>query len=319
MPKVTLLPMKLKLLLTLLLILASLFVFTNKSQAQLNAYFKNNPVWQINSSCSIGGPCIKNDTYNYYTKGDTLIDSLNYVQIFRKGQGFYDWQAPFQNPGCLGTYINIDTQPLYFVRSEYRQIAIRFPGDTAEQLLFDFNLAIGDTLPITYNNKFRDIVVSGIDSVATPNGFMKRFALSGATWSQYLIEGIGHTRGFTEPLKAPLECSFSMNCYGLKDSAIYPSVGASCTIAIGIANYPSKIALSIFPNPFNKSTSFEFDPSLTNLQLKIFSIFGQELTYNFAEPKGKITFEKGNLSSGIYFYELIHTNQVKASGKIILE
>lgn len=289
------------------------------SQAQLNTYFQNNPVWQIHSNCSIGGPCFMIEDYNYYTNGDTLIDSLLYMQIFKKGQGYFDWQAPFQNPGCIGTYTYIDTVAHYFVRSDSRVVMIRQPGDSMERLLYDFNLAIGDTLPISFNNYFRDIVVSGIDSVITPNGYMKRFALSGATWSQYLIEGIGHSRGLTEPLKAPLECAFTLNCYGTNDSSFYPAAGAGCTIAIGIAKYPQKIALSVFPNPFSSSTTFQFDASLRNTELKMYNIYGQSTSIKVAQPNGKIVLQKEMLNSGVYFYEFLHEHQVKASGKFIVE
>ncbi len=294
-------------------------LLTLKSQAQQNHYFQNTPVWKVASNCSIGGPCYRIEDFNYYTGSDTIIDFLTYVKVFQQGQGFYDWQAPFQNPGCAGNFIDRDSVPRYFLRSELRQIFIRLPGDSAEQLLYDFNLAIGDTLPITYNNYFRDIVVSGIDSILTPNGYYTRFALTGATWSSYLIEGIGHSRGFLQPLKAPLECIFTLDCFGMNDSAFYPTAGPSCLIAIGIKEAVEKIKVQVYPNPFQQSTTFTFDKSLKNVELKVHSVLGQNLSQIVAEPNGKIILERGDLKNGIFFYEILQDGKVKASGKLLIE
>ena len=304
---------------TFALIVFALSLVARISKAQTNHYFQNSPVWKVSSTCSIGGPCYRIDDSNYYPKGDTLIDSITYVRIFQVGQGHFDWQAPFPNPGCSGNYINPETTPSYFLRSDFKQMYIRFPGDSAEQLLYDFNLNVGDTLPVTYNNLYHDIVVSAVDSFLTPNGYYKRFALSGPTWSNYLIEGVGHSRGLAQPLRAPLECAYMLDCFGMQDSAYYPTSGPTCTIAIGINELKNQIPVDVYPNPFKQQTTFSFDASLKNVELKLHDVIGQTINYQYLEPSGKITLDRGQLNSGIYFFELLQNNVTKASGKLVIE
>ncbi len=71
---------------------------------------------------------------------------------------------------------------------------------------------------------------------------------------------------------------------------------------------PSEFALySAFPNPFNSSTSIQFGlPFQSEVSLKIIDIYGREVA-NLVDldvyPPGyhSLTFEAGNLSSGVYF------------------
>jgi len=77
-----------------------------------------------------------------------------------------------------------------------------------------------------------------------------------------------------------------------------------------------------YPNPFNPSTNLEFSlKDASKVKLTIYNILGEEVTTllnNYLE-KGNyhITFNAGNLSSGIYFYEL-KTGQNKIVKKMNL-
>ncbi|MEO8210155.1 MAG: zinc-dependent metalloprotease family protein [bacterium] len=65
-----------------------------------------------------------------------------------------------------------------------------------------------------------------------------------------------------------------------------------------------------FPNPFNPSTKINFDiPFNSNVTLKIMDITGREIStlVNNSYNAGSytVTFEPGNLASGIYFYNIV--------------
>ena len=114
---------------------------TAVSFSQINGYFMNNPVWQTSSSCGVPHPCVQNESYNYYTNGDTIFNSLVYKKIYKKGEGSYIWLAPPPAIGCSASAYNyIDTVPSYFLRSAGKRIFLRQPFDTSEYLLYDFNL-----------------------------------------------------------------------------------------------------------------------------------------------------------------------------------
>jgi len=80
-----------------------------------------------------------------------------------------------------------------------------------------------------------------------------------------------------------------------------------------------------FPNPFNPSTKIEYTlPIEENVTLKIFNILGQEvLTLMNNEHTGAgrhtVTFDAGNLSSGIYIYRMQAGNFVQMKKMILLK
>jgi phosphatidylserine/phosphatidylglycerophosphate/cardiolipin synthase-like enzyme len=77
-----------------------------------------------------------------------------------------------------------------------------------------------------------------------------------------------------------------------------------------------------YPNPFNPVTTIRFEvPVSQDIELKIFDLLGREVSslYSGTAPAGIMTidFNAGNLSSGIYIYQL-KTNEFTASKKLIL-
>lgn len=74
--------------------------------------------------------------------------------------------------------------------------------------------------------------------------------------------------------------------------------------------YPTDFLLSQnFPNPFNPSTSFEYQiPEFSFVSIKIYDVLGKELRTLVDEEKSagiyKISFDAGNLPSGVYFYRI---------------
>jgi hypothetical protein len=70
-----------------------------------------------------------------------------------------------------------------------------------------------------------------------------------------------------------------------------------------------------FPNPFNPTTSIQYQVSGTsNVTLKVYDVLGKEVTTlvneNKTPGKYEIKFDGSNLSSGIYFYTL-HAAEIK--------
>ncbi|KAF0141436.1 MAG: hypothetical protein FD122_1684 [Stygiobacter sp.] len=78
-----------------------------------------------------------------------------------------------------------------------------------------------------------------------------------------------------------------------------------------------------YPNPFNPTTTITFSlPKYSHVIIKVFDVLGREikiLADDYFEAGGhKIEFSAGNLSSGIYFYQLI-TNNSRRTMKMILQ
>ncbi|UCF20293.1 MAG: T9SS type A sorting domain-containing protein [Gemmatimonadota bacterium] len=77
-----------------------------------------------------------------------------------------------------------------------------------------------------------------------------------------------------------------------------------------IGKIPRNISLfSDYPNPFNPSTTIEFNlPKTSKVTLKIFNILGEEVTTLVSEKlsTGSYIYEwdASNLASGVYLYRL---------------
>ncbi len=288
---------------------------------QINEYLNHTPVWQVNHQCAVPQPCIQYEDYNYYVSGDTIFNGLTYKKIFRQGTGSYSWFGPPPVPApCTGTYSYINTVSEHFVRSVNKQMFIRVYGDTSEYLLYDFDLQIGDTLPLTYNNFEPLIIVTSIDSFSTPYGYRKRFALAGNTWASELLEGIGHNRGFLEPVHTPFECGFTLNCFSLNDTAYYPAPGPSCMLILGAGELPESPKGNITPNPFSDYTTISWNAAVKNGEIKIYDIRGKVVKTISGISGESLKFYSEKLMSGIYFFEMraADTN-VYFNGKLLIQ
>jgi len=292
---------------------------------QVNEYFNHNPVWQVNHMCSAPAPCIENETYNYYVNGDTVFNGLTYKKIYKKGTGYYSWFGPPPgSPSCTGTYSYVNAQSEHFVRSDAKKIFIRVPNDTAEYLLYDFNLQIGDSLPLTYNNYQSGTIVTAIDSIATPYGYRQRFTVTGQAWITELVEGIGHDRGFLEPVSVVLECGFYLNCFSLNDTIYYPASptsGPVCELTLGSPELSdNENGLLVFPNPFNDFTTIMWKKNIENASLILYDIQGKEVNRKIGISGNQFLLQREKLDAGMYFFELKELDgKVALTGKILIQ
>ena len=269
-------------------------------------YFADSTVWTLQSTCAVPFPCVATEVYNYYINGDSLLNGAVYKKISKKGAGSFNWFSPFPAPSnCLGNYIfNNPGQIEAFVRQSGKQIRMWDMGNGTDVLLYDFDLQIGDTLPLTANNFNPDITVSAIDSFIVNGQYRKRFTLQNSA-SQFLAEGIGHIQGFLEYFPPIFDCGYNLTCYSVNDVAYYPTSGPSCNIAIGIPKKPIEKKLELFPNPVNEYLFFDLADSEKISEVSIFDLSGKKIS-GFISDHSKIHVE--SLFPGLYFL-IIKTDQ----------
>ena len=75
-------------------------------------------------------------------------------------------------------------------------------------------------------------------------------------------------------------------------------------------NLPGQFELSQnYPNPFNPSTTIEFDlPKFSNVRIEVYNLTGQKvqtlLNKKMTAGSHRLEFNAQNLSSGVYFYRI---------------
>ncbi|MBC8319417.1 MAG: endonuclease/exonuclease/phosphatase family protein [Bacteroidetes bacterium] len=81
----------------------------------------------------------------------------------------------------------------------------------------------------------------------------------------------------------------------------------------------SQFNLSNYPNPFQGSTTFSFDPVKANSEIEIYNMKAQKIQY-FAllRNQSSVIWNAENFPAGVYYAKLVVDNKVKVVRKIVL-
>lgn len=89
---------------------------------------------------------------------------------------------------------------------------------------------------------------------------------------------------------------------------------------IGINEIKNTNTLSIYPNPFRKSSTVKFNnPNKLNYTLTLYTSYGQLVRTINTILDDKIEIERSELANGIYYLKLESKNQIPLTGKLVIE
>lgn len=284
--------------------------------AQVPNYFENNPEWRQRSDCRTGD-CIDSENYVYYLDGDSVVEDLTYKKVYRHGLLTHLWYSDPPIPDwCTGS--STFNQFHALIRQEEARVYIRIWNEP-EALLYDFNLKVGDTLPITWNQWNEDIVVVSIDSLQVGNSYRKVFNLTQQS-SPQLIEGIGHEGGFLEPFPPILECGHNLFCYALNDTTYYPNYNDPCDLTVNIQPIKSQETIKYYPNPVTNNLTIEHNFSENFEQVVAYNTSGRKKVLVFKEnAENRINIDFVPLGKGLYVVQLIGKEKVILNLKVLKE
>ncbi|HEY0978180.1 MAG TPA: T9SS type A sorting domain-containing protein [Flavobacteriales bacterium] len=212
-------------------------------------YLTGTPVWTVTQVCNQagfgGGPCITTDVLNYTLAGDSIIDGLTYTKVERTGTVDPMWTGVEPTPpSCINTY-TYGPWHAGLIRQEGRTLR-KWDGEN-DVLLYDFDLQIGQNVPLSAVNGNDQITVSALDSIEM-NGVWRRVYTITGDWSATLIEGVGSDKGLFEPMSTMFECGYQLDCFSLEGQSYYPTPGPDCDLHIGLAE-TQQPRLMLAPNP----------------------------------------------------------------------
>ena len=286
------------------LILFLLFLFV-KSDAQTNVY---HPMADSNASwCEsyTWGSCGAVDDYVMWIQGDTIYNSLTYHKLYASGKIYCQGPPSYYYNQYRGAFREDTAQKKVYFLPE---------SQVAEILLYDFDVAVGDT------SLAPNAPILRIDSVLVNGNYRKKFIIDTTTTISNqgisYIEGIGCTMGFYQYRNFAVEYIPVLHSYFENSLEIFlPDSLSPCNVLLRIPEINEFFELSVFPNPASGNFIIEFGKTIRQGDIEIKDILGNTV---FAETiSNRSQFSCENLPAGIFLVMVTDENGRRASKRIV--
>jgi hypothetical protein len=245
----------------------------------------------------------------YWTTADTLINGQVYRILYTNSVlVIYNCQVNGEpDPPQV-----FQTKYAGFLRQDTfgHKVYVLLPGSTNEQLLYDFDLPIGDT---AYSVPYDTQIISSVNYYKSNESYYRRMQImplginSNGGESDW-IEGIGSIGG---PVNAFRQAySALLICFSTNGQTIYPNyANDTCAyISVGITTIPL-IQSSVHPNPTTGFCTLQLAEGGENFSASVYDITGREILPLFTNQSGSIfNFNVSALADGLYFVK-IHNNK----------
>jgi hypothetical protein len=260
--------------------------------------------------------------YNFYINeilGDTTIGSIGYKKMFRSN----NWST---SPYTSSTPHYSNSLPVFYVgawRQDIPNKKVYYVNatQTTEELMFDFDLAVGDTV---IANLYDTICVGSLDSALVGNVYHRAFRLTNRSCQTdficpaLLIEGVGYSEG----LRQIYTDNYSgwgqqLLCFSYQSMSLYPSPGFPCALTVGISDIlDGKITFSVMPNPVSDVVSLNVN-CMDEYFIEVQNDLGQSV---FSQKRSALLNSSIDLSdqtNGIYFISITDSKGNSATKKIL--
>jgi hypothetical protein len=296
-----------------LIVLASIFLgmFASAQTSFYHPFPDSSACWNFNFAQAI---CIFGYSFEEYSiiiEGDTTINNQTYHTLHTPYVDF------FTNGTC--TQIN-GTGYKGAIRQDIQNKKVFFipPMSSTEQLLYDFNMGIGDTVQgcIAPNTGTYDTVIF-IDSVLVGNNYRKRW-FTNDWYGIYYIEGIGSTFGLIEnsPGYSTDANTYGLECFMQNENALYPDTNIICQLITStndISIFPDQV--KVFPNPSKGSFSVEFGQPKDIKGISLEDLVGNTIFQQEINGQTKVNLD--NIPGGTYILTITYRNNRSSNRKII--
>jgi hypothetical protein len=300
-------------------IICSILVFSQLHSQSYTPFPELPSRWHdSNTYCDFGVMMGQYYLNNITSEADTSISGTIYKKIFNEPSSA--WGSCLIQPN--GTFTYFPKNYVGALRQDSFQKKIFFlPRDSSsEQLLYNFNLQVGDTIPTLFyvsppsNIKFS--IVASIDSFVSNTINYKRYHLNifdsiqqqfflGNSW----IEGIGSDGGLFHQIYNRFTMGAgeqSLTCFSTNGNTIFPIFSQTDCDMINSINHFYEINISAYPNPASEFITIR---SFSTTSYTILSIQSQPLLSGTAQPNQSISISQ--LPNGIYFLSVFEQNPSK--------
>lgn len=247
-----------------------------------------NKQWNI-VDYNVFTPNISTDIYSF--RKDTIINSVNYWQLFRN----YD-------ETLMTDWLATDV----FMREEDNGSVYILDG-SEEKLIYDFSINEGDTIQLEYDFTNCSLVVYAVDSLTLLNGERrKRIRLVSESEPDYSeptfygykdwVEGIGSMTSLTQYLASCYtDYPFDLLCYFENGNLLYSNPDNPDCFITPIENILSNSdEIRVYPNP--SGGVFNVELGIGSYAVQVLNIIGEVLFYT---RDNKV--DLSDYEAGIYF------------------
>jgi hypothetical protein len=279
--------------------------------------------WEVKLSCQVTycPPNAMEAPYQTIQKGDTVLNGLIYHKLYDK-----------LNSNALHSFYRESNKKIY---SKY-PLGGKFGNDTAEFVLYDFNLQLGDSfivkVPSSWIGPFLTkqpvIYLNSTGTISINSSIHKTYSFSSNNCTPCIssiniqwIEGVGDVSGFFynlnyKPwaicLSYPAPYNITLLCFG-RNYYLFPYSSSGCILGIDQLK-TSAASYQISPNPFLNTlniSGFESKPSI-----ELVSILGEKQSIEISESGTGMILNTEHIRQGIYIL-LISSNGQTYSRKVI--
>ena len=231
----------------------------------------------------------------YRIEGDTIIDGSNYKRML----------VLYGNPALV-----VSWDESKYVREDSTKKVYCLNASNEEEVIYDFGLSVGDTIPSYDSSEFNGIV-SEIDMIELNDGTMrKRLALSSLycpDWGimEYWIDGIGGKNLALTYIESfcVFDVGIYLRCFSNNGDFLYGSQDGSQCYIINSTEEIKESTIKIFPNPTQDILNLEYDKTIKIEQLKIFDLQGQMMrTLQVENDSPSISIS--NFPKGVYYLKI---------------
>lgn len=225
------------------------------------------------------------DSIKFYCDGDTIINATTFKKLMYVGNTRSQAVPLTPVSGYYGAIRNDEpNKRVYLLPSN---------STVVELVLYDFNVSIGDSIPVSYEYFNDKEPVSQIDSVLYCGTYHKRYSSA----SGYnIIEGVGSLHGMI-PVKFATDLGTRL-CY----QELGNGVCTECSLALSLDAY-SQNQLIVFPNPANGSVRIVTDLNIRSIE--VYDLTGT-LVSHLDEYNGVIKLN----NKGCYFLKISTDSEV---------
>jgi hypothetical protein len=286
----------------ILLILLTICTLTAKSQtAVYHSFPDSSAIWNFHYSLVLCSPFGSIDSYYSITiSSDTLINSQVYHKLY----------TPFVQSVVSGLCppLNLDYEGAIRQDTANRKVFYVAPSASTEQLLYDFNMQVGDTVK-GFLESFASPTdtVHSIDSVLVGTNYRKRWNIN-PWYNIYLIEGIGSTYGLVVPSPGFIVdfADYTLTCFTQNGQTLYPDTITNCVLITDAENiYPEYYLTTISPNPFTDKINITTERN-EPVEITLFDITSRKLLQQTLT--NAVTLNTSHLAKGIYLYVMRNKN-----------